>query len=32
MILDNGVPVALHGHWCACGCQLIAFGTDATIE
>ncbi|PCE33252.1 PAAR domain-containing protein [Burkholderia ubonensis] len=32
MILDNGVPVALHGHRCACGCQLIAVGTDATIE
>ncbi|KVO40462.1 hypothetical protein WL01_15300 [Burkholderia ubonensis] len=32
MILDNGVPVALHGHRCACGCQLIAFGTDATLE
>jgi uncharacterized Zn-binding protein involved in type VI secretion len=32
MILDNGVPVALHGHLCACGCRLIALGTDATIE
>ncbi|WP_042587813.1 PAAR domain-containing protein [Burkholderia sp. MSHR3999] len=32
MILDNGVPIALHGHRCACGCQLIAFGTDATLE
>ncbi|MFC3625936.1 PAAR domain-containing protein [Vogesella amnigena] len=21
---DNGIPVALHGHRCACGCTLIA--------
>ncbi|WP_233835923.1 PAAR domain-containing protein [Paraburkholderia sp. ZP32-5] len=32
MILDNGVPVALHGHRSACGCKLIALGTDAIIE
>lgn len=31
MILDNGVPVALHGHRSACGCRLIALGTNATI-
>jgi uncharacterized Zn-binding protein involved in type VI secretion len=31
MILDNGVPVALHGHRSACGCTLIALSTHATI-
>lgn len=24
MLLDRGIPVALHGHACSCGCQLIA--------
>lgn len=23
-IKDNGIPVALHGHKCACGCTLVA--------
>ncbi|NML35509.1 PAAR domain-containing protein [Paraburkholderia antibiotica] len=32
MIMDNGVPVALHGHRCACGCRLIALGADVTVE
>jgi len=31
MILDYGVPVALHGHRRACGCALIALSTHATI-
>ncbi|KAB8306723.1 MULTISPECIES: PAAR domain-containing protein [Rahnella] len=22
--LDNGIPVAFHGHKCACGCTLIS--------
>lgn len=32
MIMDNGVPVALHGHRSACGCKLAAFGTDVIVE
>jgi uncharacterized Zn-binding protein involved in type VI secretion len=31
MLMDNGRRIALHGHRCACGCSLIAFGSDATI-
>lgn len=32
MLTDNGRPIALHGHRTACGCMLIALGTDATIQ
>jgi uncharacterized Zn-binding protein involved in type VI secretion len=32
MIFDHVIPVALHGHRCACGCQLIALGTDLTVS
>jgi uncharacterized Zn-binding protein involved in type VI secretion len=29
---DNGVPVALDGHRCACGCRLIASITNVNIQ
>ncbi|UBM09080.1 PAAR domain-containing protein [Cupriavidus metallidurans] len=32
MLTDNGKAIALHGHRTACGCMLIALGTDATIH
>lgn len=25
-LTDQGVPIALHGHRCSCGCTLIASG------
>ncbi|SCU98349.1 conserved hypothetical protein [Cupriavidus necator] len=31
MFRDGGVPVALHGHQCACGCRLIASFPNANI-
>lgn len=31
MILDNGIPVALDGHSCACGCKLIASGAGLKL-
>ncbi|CCP01866.1 hypothetical protein BN439_0777 [Erwinia amylovora Ea644] len=27
--LDNGIPVAFHGHKCACGCTLLSSLPDA---
>ncbi|VEA64682.1 Uncharacterized conserved protein [Serratia plymuthica] len=29
--LDNGIPVAFHGHKCACGCTLISSLSDALV-
>lgn len=29
MFLDDGIPVAFHGHACACGCTLITSLPDA---
>lgn len=29
--LDNGIPVAFHGHKCACGCTLISSLPDASV-
>ncbi|MCY1399481.1 PAAR motif protein [compost metagenome] len=29
---DNGVPVAFHGHECACGCALISSLPNATAR
>jgi uncharacterized Zn-binding protein involved in type VI secretion len=29
---DDGVPVALHGHRCACGCTLISSLSGSGIE
>ncbi|WP_312953729.1 PAAR domain-containing protein [Atlantibacter hermannii] len=29
---DNGVPVAFHGHRCACGCTLISSLPQAAVS
>lgn len=29
--LDNGIPVAFHGHKCACGCTLISSFPQAKV-
>lgn len=29
--LDNGIPVAFHGHRCSCGCSLITSLQDAMV-
>lgn len=29
---DNGVPVAFHGHRCACGCALISSMPEASAS
>jgi len=29
---DNGIPIAFHGHRCACGCALITSLPDATAS
>jgi uncharacterized Zn-binding protein involved in type VI secretion len=29
--LDNGIPVAFHGHKCGCGCTLIASFIPARV-
>ncbi|MBU9853737.1 PAAR domain-containing protein [Rahnella inusitata] len=29
--LDNGIPVAFHGHKCACGCTLISSLATAQV-
>ncbi|MNJ36895.1 PAAR motif protein [compost metagenome] len=29
---DNGIPVAFHGHRCACGCALISSLPSATAR
>ncbi|MDS7914957.1 PAAR domain-containing protein [Klebsiella pasteurii] len=29
---DHGVPVAFHGHRCACGCTLISSLPQATVR
>jgi uncharacterized Zn-binding protein involved in type VI secretion len=29
---DQGIPVAFHGHRCACGCTLITTMPDATAS
>lgn len=29
---DNGVPIAFHGHRCACGCALITSLPEATAS
>ncbi|MHA7846361.1 PAAR domain-containing protein [Serratia sp. D1N4] len=29
---DNGIPVAFHGHRCACGCTLISSLPQATAS
>nr|WP_105583532.1 PAAR domain-containing protein [Cronobacter sakazakii] len=29
--LDNGIPVAFHGHKCACGCSLISSFVPAKV-
>ncbi|SDX45851.1 Zn-binding Pro-Ala-Ala-Arg (PAAR) domain-containing protein, incolved in TypeVI secretion [Pseudomonas syringae] len=29
---DNGVPVAFHGHRCACGCALISSLPEASVN
>ncbi|MCE0828750.1 PAAR domain-containing protein [Buttiauxella sp. A2-C2_NF] len=29
--LDNGIPVAFHGHKCACGCTLISSFAQAKV-
>lgn len=30
--MDHGVPVAFHGHRCACGCQLISSLPQAAVR
>lgn len=29
---ENGIPIAFHGHRCACGCALITSLPDATAS
>ncbi|HAS0843534.1 TPA: PAAR domain-containing protein, partial [Enterobacter hormaechei subsp. xiangfangensis] len=29
--LDNGIPVAFHGHRCGCGCTLISSFVPAKV-
>jgi uncharacterized Zn-binding protein involved in type VI secretion len=29
---DCGIPVALHGHLCACGCRLISSSSNARVR